>query len=210
MNQTGMCVDPHYWCGNTTRALKVPSRLINTVIMRGEKTIMKSHQHRDSPPLAEITVAKISKMSSDVIRSWLHSPEDHGAVLPVKGEVVYRNGTSTTVNGRRQPVNTAVRRHQGIAVQGNLELAVHTIAGKIEMSSTVVKKKKKKKELCCLLLTCSPVWYLAARWSWRGCAEIWWCSRTERTWAAGPTGACSHTIATSRNTSALTQNMFNW
>lgn len=101
---------------------------------------MKSHQRRDSPPLAEITVAKISKMSSDVIRSWLHSPEDHGAVLPVKGEVVYRNGTSTTVNGRRQPVNTAVWRHQGIAVQGNLELAVHTIAGKIDMSRTVVQK----------------------------------------------------------------------
>lgn len=147
-------------------------------------------------------------MSLDVIRSWLHSPEDHGAVLPVKGKVVYGNGTSTTVNGRRQPVNTAVRRHQGIAVEGNLKLSVHTVAGKIKMSNTVVLKKKKK--LCRLLLTCSPVWYLAARWSWRGSAEIWWCCRTERTWAAGPTWACSHTIAACRNTSGLTQHMFIW
>lgn len=91
-------------------------------------------------------------MSLDVIRSWLHSPEDHGAVLPVKGKVVYGNGTSTTVNGRRQPVNTAVRRHQGIAVEGNLKLSVHTVAGKIKMSNTVVLKKKKKSCAVCYLL----------------------------------------------------------
>lgn len=123
---------------NTTRALKVPSRLINTVIIRKKKTtIMKSHQHTDSPHPAGIIVAKVTKMSVDVTRSWLHSPKDHGAVLPVKGKVVYGNGTSTTVNGRRQPVNAAVRRHQGIAVEGNLELSVHT-AGKIKMSNTAV------------------------------------------------------------------------
>lgn len=99
---------------------------------------MKSHQLRDSPPPAGIIVAKITKMSVDAIRSWLHSPEDHGAVLPVKGKVVYGNGTSTTVNGRRQPVNTAGRRHQGVAVEGNLELSVHT---KIKMSNIAVKNK---------------------------------------------------------------------
>lgn len=77
-------------------------------------------------------------MSLDVIRSRLDSPEDHGAVLPVKGKVVYGDGTSATVNGRRQPVNTAVWRHQGVAVEGNLELPVHTIAGKTKRSKSVV------------------------------------------------------------------------
>lgn len=105
---------------------------------------MKTQQRRDSPPPAEVTVATISTMSSDAMRAWLHSPEDHGAVLPVEGKVVDRNGTSTPVNGRRQPVNTAVWRHQGIAVEGNLELAVHTIAAKIQVSSTVVPKNQKK------------------------------------------------------------------
>lgn len=81
---------------------------------------------------------KIITMTLVVIRSWLDSPEDHGAVLPVKGKVVNGNGTGATVNGRGQPVNTAVWGHQGIAVEGNLELPVHTIAGKTEMSATVV------------------------------------------------------------------------
>lgn len=68
----------------------------------------------------------------------LHSPEDHGAVLPVEGKVVYSNGTGATENGRRQPVNTALRIHQGIAVEGNLELPVHTVAGKTKISNRVV------------------------------------------------------------------------
>lgn len=57
----------------------------------------------------------------------LYSPEDHGAVLPVKGKVVDGDGTSTAVDGRRQPVHTAVRRHQGIAVKCYLELSIHTV-----------------------------------------------------------------------------------
>lgn len=73
-----------------------------------------------------------------MIGSWVHSPEDHGAVLPVKGKVVYGDGTSTTVNGRRQPVNTAVGRHQGVAVEGNLELSVHTVASEVKRSNTMV------------------------------------------------------------------------
>lgn len=68
----------------------------------------------------------------------LHSPEDQGAVLPVKGKVVYSNGTGATEYGRRQPVNTAVGRHQGIAVEGNLELPIHTVAGKTKISNRVV------------------------------------------------------------------------
>lgn len=54
-------------------------------------------------------------------------PEDHGAVLPVKGKIIDSDGTSATVNGRRQPVHTAVRRHQSIAVKGYLELSIHTV-----------------------------------------------------------------------------------
>lgn len=59
--------------------------------------------------------------------SCLYSPEHHGAVLPVKGKIVDSDGTSAAVNGRRQPVHTAVRRHQRIAVKCYLELSIHTV-----------------------------------------------------------------------------------
>lgn len=59
--------------------------------------------------------------------SHRYSPEDHGAVLPVKGEVVDSDGAGAAVDGRRQPVHTAVRRHQSIAVKCYLELPVHTV-----------------------------------------------------------------------------------
>lgn len=55
-----------------------------------------------------------------------------------------------------------------------------------------------------LLLTCSPIWCLAAKGSWRGSGVVLWCSHTGSTWAAGPILACSHTIATSTNTLGLT------
>lgn len=55
-----------------------------------------------------------------------------------------------------------------------------------------------------LLLTCSPIWCLAAKGSWRGSGVVLWCSHTGSTWAAGPILACSHTIATPTNTLGLT------
>lgn len=60
-------------------------------------------------------------------RSLIHSPEDHGAVLPVKREVVDSNGTCTAIDGRRQPVHTAIRRHQCIAIECYLEPSIHTV-----------------------------------------------------------------------------------
>ena len=53
-------------------------------------------------------------------------PEDHGAVLPVEGEVVNGDGAGATVDGWREPVHTAVRGHQRVAVQRHLKLPVHT------------------------------------------------------------------------------------
>lgn len=53
-------------------------------------------------------------------------------------------------------------------------------------------------------LTCSPVWRLGARCSWRGSVANCWCCHTVLTWVVGPTWACSHTIATCRNTLGLT------
>lgn len=50
------------------------------------------------------------------------------------------------------------------------------------------------------VLTCSPAWHLAARCSWKGSAVICWCCHTELSGAGGPIWACSHTIATYRNT----------
>lgn len=69
----------------------------------------------------------LTGQSSDPNTCHLFSPKDHGAVLPVKGKVVDSDGTSTAVDGRRQPCHTAVRRNQRIAVKSDLELSVHTV-----------------------------------------------------------------------------------
>lgn len=82
--------------------------------------------------------ALLTGHSSNPNRSWLHSPEDHGAVLPVKGKVVDGDGASTAVDGRWQPVHTAVRRHQCIAVKCHLELSIHTADQEREEKETVV------------------------------------------------------------------------
>lgn len=58
---------------------------------------------------------------------FLNSPEDHGAVLPVEGKVVDSDGASAAVDGRRQPVHTAIRRHQCVAVKRHLKLSIHTV-----------------------------------------------------------------------------------
>lgn len=76
----------------------------------------------------------------------LYSPEDHGAVLPVKGKVVDSDGTSTAVDCRRQPVHTAVWRHQGIAVKCYFKLSIHTASERKEE-----KDEKKGLSLTCLM-----------------------------------------------------------
>lgn len=58
---------------------------------------------------------------------FVHRLEDHGAALPVKGKVVDGDGTSTAVDGRRQPVHTTVRRDQCVAVKGHLKVSIHTV-----------------------------------------------------------------------------------
>lgn len=52
-------------------------------------------------------------------------PEDHGAVLPVEGKIVHSDGTGAVVNSRRQPVHTAIRRHQCIAVKSYLKMSIN-------------------------------------------------------------------------------------
>lgn len=56
-----------------------------------------------------------------------HSPENHGTVLPVKGKVVDPDAAGAAVDGRRQPVHAAVRRHQSVAVHCNLKLTIYTV-----------------------------------------------------------------------------------
>lgn len=56
-----------------------------------------------------------------------HIPKHHGAVLPVKWEVVYSNGAGAAVDGRGQPVHTAIGRHKSVAVKCHLELSIHTV-----------------------------------------------------------------------------------
>lgn len=59
-------------------------------------------------------------------RSDLRSPEHHGAILPVEGEIVDGDGTSAAVDGGRQPVHAAVRRHQRVTIQRHFKLSIHT------------------------------------------------------------------------------------
>lgn len=68
--------------------------------------------------------------------SCIHAPEDHGAVLPVEGEVVDSDGTSTAVDGGRQPVHAAIRRHQCVAVKCYLELSIHAVCRREQARST--------------------------------------------------------------------------
>lgn len=67
----------------------------------------------------------------------MYLPENHGAVLPVKGKVVYSDGTCAAVDGRRQPVNTAVRINQCIAVVCYFKLSIHTANNNKNDYSTV-------------------------------------------------------------------------
>jgi len=52
------------------------------------------------------------------------SLEDHGAVLPVEGEIGDMDGTGAAVNGGGQPVDAAIRGHQHVGVQCDLERPV--------------------------------------------------------------------------------------
>ena len=53
-------------------------------------------------------------------------PEHHGTILPVKREVVDQDWAGTSVDGRRDPGDTAIRVDQGIYIQCHLKLAINT------------------------------------------------------------------------------------
>lgn len=55
------------------------------------------------------------------------SLEDERAVLPIEGEVGDRDGAGGAEDGRWQPVDTTVRGHEHIAVEGHLEHTIHTV-----------------------------------------------------------------------------------
>lgn len=53
------------------------------------------------------------------------SLEDHGAILPVEGEVGDVDDADAAVDGRGQPVDAAIRGHQHIGVEGDFERPVN-------------------------------------------------------------------------------------
>lgn len=52
------------------------------------------------------------------------SLKDHGAVLPVEGEIGDVDGAGAAVDGGGQPVDAAVRGHQHIGVEGDFKCPV--------------------------------------------------------------------------------------
>lgn len=74
-------------------------------------------------------------LSSKEVRASLPKPptlsaislEDERAVLPIEGEVGDRDGAGGTKDGRRQPVDTTIRGHEHVAVEGHLEDTVHAV-----------------------------------------------------------------------------------
>lgn len=55
------------------------------------------------------------------------SLEDEGAVLPIEGKVCDGDGAGRAEDGRRQPVDAAVRGHEHIAVESHLEDAIDAV-----------------------------------------------------------------------------------
>lgn len=109
------------------------------------------------------------------------SLEDHGAVLPVEGEVGDMDDTDAAVDGRGQPVDAAIRGHQHVGVEGDLECPID--AGGKRMGSApnyargAAASPTWGRVPIALSLTCSPGRCLAARPWWRapaaaGCRRI--------------------------------------
>lgn len=63
------------------------------------------------------------------------SLEDHGAVLPVEGEVGDMDGAGAAVDGGGQPVDAAVGGHQHVGVERDLERPVNAGGGKKRVGS---------------------------------------------------------------------------
>lgn len=89
------------------------------------------------------------------------SLEDHGAVLPVEGEVGDVDDADAAVDGRGQPVDAAIRGHQHVGVEGDFKRPVDAGGGKDGLSPKLCLDRQLP-ALCALCPHC-PVTYLFSR-----------------------------------------------
>lgn len=126
------------------------------------------------------------------------SLEDHGAVLPVEGEIGDVDGAGAAVDGRGQPVDATIRGHQYIGVESDFKRPIDAGGGKGWAQPQTVPRGQLPSPVqgdvpIALSPTCSPGQHRAAKPWWRAPAAAG-CCRVPR----GPTAGDNQTIAVGR------------